>query len=944
MIIRKLFLVIAVIAVVSISGFSQNSGSISGFIRDSNGSIVVGASVTALSLASSQRITATTNSEGRYLFSNLREGTYRINATAKGFGESAETIVLEDGASATQDFSISPGAIRDVVTVTAGKGSDRLAAEIPQTVTVTSADQIEQRVPRSTFEVMERAPNLGSVETNPARERPRLRGLSSNRLLVVIDGEKLNNPRTDVGASGQPIQVVDPSQLESVEVVAGSGSSLYGSDAIGGTINLITKRPTLSPDGLLLGLRLDSSYNSNGAVRRGNLTMNLSSSNIAFRGSGNLYRNANYSSGNGEVTLAQNVAIGQFFRQFPINVAGTTFQSAASYTVFPIAKNQEILNGQGHGNGKQIDMWFFPTEKHSFRGKYLSRDDGNNGNAFSGPPYETQERYGSYRRFDKTGIRYEGLDLNKYIPRVSANYFYQKLSFPQTQYTWANLQGPAGSYTNATTFTGNTSIFSLTSFTDNRNTITTDGLDFQAALAPFTGLIVTVGGGRTKDVSRDYFFTTPATLNLATNTRSFTGTPTVGASSPLTEYVDNNFYSQAEFDKVKFFRITAGIRYDNWVTTASPGNGFPLSTEFVALNAATPQFVANPGALGQVVQALPTLVALAGGTGSSGSNRKSTTYNFGIVGRFPLGINPYFRWANSYREPGITDRYLLRNFTPGLGGLASLVVGNPNLQPETGNNYDIGIKVTQQRFNFSLGYFHNKIDDLLVFAPAQSYCVAPAPGLPGGFAGGCPLVAGVPQVAVQINARINQASATIKGIESTGEASISLGGMGSINPFYSLGTLHGTNGSPTAVQITQLNAIYNRSNTPIKLTGSTADFPLGSITPFRIIAGAQYLDSKGRISAEYNWRHQNQVTRADPSQFVGTALINYGSFASLAAIDKHSIKGGYNWKSDKYKFTLNAGIDNLADKFFFEHFQNAPAPGRSFVFGFTIEAFNLLKK
>jgi hypothetical protein len=197
---------------------------------------------------------------------------------------------------------------------------------------------------------------------------------------------------------------------------------------------------------------------------------------------------------------------------------------------------------------------------------------------------------------------------------------------------------------------------------------------------------------------------------------------------------------------------------------------------------------------------------------------------------------------------------------------------------------------------------------------------------------------------VQINARINQASATIKGFESTGEASISLGGMGSINPFYSLGALHGTNGSPTTVQITQLNAIYNRSNTPIKLTGSASDFPLGSITPFRVIAGAQYLDSKGRISAEYNWRHQNQVTRADPSQFVGTALINYGSFASLAAIDKHSIKGGYNWKSDKYKFTLNAGIDNLADKFFFEHFQNAPAPGRSFVFGFTIEAFNILKK
>lgn len=937
---KNIFLAIALLALAGVSVFGQDGGKVSGTVKDQNGALVLGATVTALNIASSQRTTVTTNVEGRYEFTGLRAGSYRISAASSGFAESAESIVLENGNSISQDFMLSPGGIRDVVTVTAGKGSDRVAAEIPQTVTVTSADQIEQRVPRSTFEIMERAPNVSSIESNPARERPRLRGLSSNRLLVVIDGEKLNNPRTDVGASGQPIQVVDPSQLEAVEVVAGSGSSLYGSDSIGGTINLITKRPTFADKGVLFGVRWDNSYNNNGKVYRGNATVNLSGSNVAFRISGNLYRNSNYHSGNGEVTLAQNVAMGQFFRQFPTNAAGTTFQSAASYTVFSIAKNQEIQNGQGHGNGRQIDLWFFPTSKHNFRGKYLGRDDGNNGNAFSGPPYETQERYGSYRRFDKIGIRYEGLDLIKYIPRVSANYFHQKLSFPQNQYTWANLQGPTGSYTSATAFTGLQSVFSLTSYVDNRNTITTDGMDFQAALLPVTGLVVTVGGGRTKDVSQDYFFQTSATGN----SRTFTGTPVIGASSPVTEYVDNNFYVQGEFDRIRWFRLTGGLRYDNWVTLAKPGNGFPLSTEFAALNAARTPFLANPGPLTQVAEALPTLLALAGGTGTSSSDRNSTTYNFGIVGRLPWGINPYFRWSNSYREPGITDRYLLRNFTPGLGGLASLVVGNPNLAPEKGENYDVGIKISQQRFNFSLGYFHNEITNLLVFAPAQSYCVAPVPGVPGGFAGGCPPVAGVPQVAVQFNARINQASATISGFESTGEVAISLGKAGSINPFYTLGSLHGTNSSPTTIQIAQFNAIYNRNDTPIKLTGSLADFPLAGITPFRSIFGAQYLDAKGRISAEYNWRHQNRVTRADPGQFVGTALINYGSFASLSEIDKHSIKGGYNWKNEKYKFTINLGVDNITDKLFWEHFLTAPAPGRSFVFGFTIEAFNLLNR
>ncbi|MBK8813556.1 MAG: TonB-dependent receptor [Acidobacteria bacterium] len=945
----RVFFVISIIVVCFGSVLAQQPAGISGTIRDQNSASIPGATVSLVNVGSGQRTTMVTDSAGKYEFPGLRPGTYRLTATGDGFGEESETVVFE-AASQTHDFTLAPGAIRDVVTVTAGKGTERLAIETPQTVTVATADQIEQRVPRSTFETIERAPNLTSIETNPARERPRLRGLSSTRLLIVIDGEKLNNARADPGASGAPMAIIDPSQLESVEVLAGSGSSLYGSDSVAGTINLITKRPTRPEQGMTIGLRLDGNYISNGAIRRGNLTLNIANKFVAFRASGNLYRLNNYKMGNGELTLTQNVAYGNFFRQFPTNAAGTTFQSAASYPIFALPKNAEILNGQGSGGGKQFDVWFFPTEKHNFRARYLNREEGNNGNAFSGPPYEVQERYSQYRTFDKFGIRYEGFELSKYIPRVSVNYFHQKISFPQNQYTYTNIAGAAGSYLNATTFTGLPSIFgagalpsgtlSGASFTDNRNTITTQGLDFQAGLLPFRGLLVTVGGGRTRDDSRDYFYTTPF-AGFGTQ-RVFTGTPTIGASSPISKYIDNDFYAQGEFDRIKWVRVTAGVRFDNWVTTALPGGGFPLSTEFAALNAATPGLTANPGALGSLVAALPQLTQLAAGTGSVGSNRNSRTYNFGIVGRLPWGINPYFRWADSYREPGITERYLIRNFSPG-SFFASLVVGNPNLAPEKGKNYDVGVKIQQKYFNFSLGYFQNKLTNFLAFAPAQNYCVAPVPGLPGspgavGF--GC--ASG--QAVVGINARINFGSGVIKGWESTGEASIPLGKLGSLNPFYSLGALYGRNNNPTTIQIAQINAIYNRQDTLIPLSGSAADFPFAGITPFRMLGGIQYLDRSGRFFSEYTWRHQNRVKRADPGQFVGTTLINYGSFASMNEFDKHAIKAGYSWRNTQYKFTVNGGVDNLTDKLYWEHFNTAPAPGRSFVFGFTVEVFNFLKK
>ncbi|HNQ14374.1 MAG TPA: TonB-dependent receptor [Pyrinomonadaceae bacterium] len=941
----------AMLVMLAATAFAQVGGKISGTVRDQNDAVVPGAAVTLFDVATGRRTNVTTDSGGRFEFSGLRPGDYRVIASGKGFGEVAQDVVITaTGASVTSDFTLAPGAIRDVVTVTAGKGTERLAVETPQTVTVATSDQIEQRLPRSTFETIERAPNLTSIETNPARERPRLRGLSSTRLLVVIDGEKLNNARSDPGASGAPMGIIDPSQLESVEVVAGSGSSLYGSDSIAGTINLVTKAPVRPDQGTIIGMRLDGNYLTNGAIRRGNLTLNIANKFAAFRASGNLYRLENYKMGGGEVTLAQNVTYGNFFRQFPTNAAGTTFQSAASYPIFALPKNAEILNGQGSGGGKQFDVWFFPSEKHNFRGRYLNRGEGNNGNAFSGPPYEVQERYSQYRSFDKFGVRYEGYQLAKFIPRVSVNFFHQKISFPQNQYTFTNISGAAGSYLNSTTFTGNPSIFgsgalptgtlSGASFTDNRNTITTQGLDVQAALLPFRGMLVTVGAGRTKDDSRDYFYTSPF-AGFGTQ-RVLTGTATIGASSPLSDYTDNNFYVQGEFDRIRWVRLTAGIRFDNWVTNAQPGGGFPLSTEFAALNAAVPGLTANPGALGSLVASLPQLTQLAGGTGSVGSNRTSRTYNFGIVGRLPWGINPYFRWASSYREPGITERYLIRNFSPG-SFFASLVVGNPNLSPETGKNYDVGVKVQQKYFNFSLGYFRNELTNFLNYAPAQNYCVTPVPGLPGSPAAtafGC--VAG--QAVVGVNARINFGSGLIRGWESTGEGSIPLGKLGSLNPFYTLGALYGRNDNPTTTQIAQINAVYNRSDTLIPLSGSATDFPFPGITPFRFIGGVQYLDRTGRFYAEYSWRHQNRVKRADPGQFVGTTLINYGSFASMNSFDKQAIKAGYSWRNDKYKWSVNAGIDNLTDELFWEHFNTAPAPGRSFVFGFTIEVFNFLKK
>lgn len=270
----------------------QSSVRVSGTVTDQTGAVVVGATVRALNLASGREVSTATNGSGEYALDDLAPGSYRVSVIRDGFAVAAASVVVTDSTPVVQNFTLAPGALQDTVTVTAGKGSARIAVETPQTVSVATEADLEQRRPASTFQAIERTPNLIVRETNPARERPRLRGLDSSRVLIVIDGERLNNARTDLQTGLSP-GIIDVSQLSSAEVVAGAGSSLYGSDALAGTINLVTRAPDRPDKGVVLGLRLNGDYHSNGRNRRGNVAVNLSNPQAALRMSLSLFRNAN---------------------------------------------------------------------------------------------------------------------------------------------------------------------------------------------------------------------------------------------------------------------------------------------------------------------------------------------------------------------------------------------------------------------------------------------------------------------------------------------------------------------------------------------------------------------------------------------------------------------------------------------------------------------------
>jgi outer membrane receptor protein involved in Fe transport len=926
---RNLTALALLIAVFTITSAVALAGSITGQVKDQSGAAVAGATVKALNLASGRELTTTTNANGEFELKDVAAGLYRVTAIGEGFADSAVTLTVGDGEQ-KQDFSLSPGAISDTMTITAGKGSARAIEDTPQTVSVTTDTQIEQRRPISTFQALERSPNLIQAGGNPSVERPRLRGLASTRVLIVIDGERLNNVRADAGATGVSPSVVDVSQLESAEVLSSAGSSLYGSDALAGTINLVTRAPSRPATGSIFGIRFDGDYQSNADSRRGNLAVNYSNQKFAARLAGSLFRLGNARSGNKAITIDEVIALGRFGVDLatPINNGANV---ARTYAVWSLPANGEIANSQGHGGNGQIDLWFYPSEKHNLRYRQLNSQHYSIGQAFLTPPYDPLLSFNGFRRLDKYGVRYEGREFNSWLVRMAGGFYRQKFSSPQDQTTVTIT--PGSSYTGST-FTGRPSIFSFAgaAANHNKNSITSYGADIQATMLLFKGAIFTTGFAYLEDQSRDEF---------ARFTYSATGQPTnfvAGATNPNSNYKDKGWFNLIEYDPVKWLHLTGGIRLDNWKTEGLVTRGFPLGNEATILNASLNALRANPGAI--QLNGLNGALDLAAGRGKLETNNTITTGNMGVVVKLPWGISPYYRWGNSYREPSITERYIIRNF--GTPSLSVPLVSNTILNPERGKNHDIGVRFKGNNWNASLGYFRNNLSNFIrsAFSPLLCIPANPAAGLVSFPAPPC---AATGSHGVQYVQRINSARARIQGIEATAEYAISLRAAGSLTPFTSIGSLKGTDLTPQANDVTIINARYNGS-TLIQLKGSPTDVPLPSISPFRAVFGAYYTDIKANWFAEYQARYQARVRRANPVDITSTNTTQYGTFASLAPFTRQSARVGYTLRREVYRVSFTFGVENLTDRLYFEHFQNTPAPGRSFVFGITTDFFNLLKK
>ena len=171
----------------------------------------------------------------------------------------------------------------------------------PTSISVISGADLARRNPEKIVDVLKQEAGIEVFGEGPFRGLPVIRGLSSNRILILVDGQRLNNSRESTEFAGIQPSLVDLSQVERIEVLRGPASVLYGSDAIGGVINIITKQATFSDQGFKLGGAVGVSYGTAAEDQRGSFELNGADERVTFRLSGSAADVSNYSSAEGEV-------------------------------------------------------------------------------------------------------------------------------------------------------------------------------------------------------------------------------------------------------------------------------------------------------------------------------------------------------------------------------------------------------------------------------------------------------------------------------------------------------------------------------------------------------------------------------------------------------------------------------------------------------------------
>ena len=240
---RKALLKTLLTCVVSFTAYGQDhDGKIIGTVKDPSGAVVSGADVSLLAAHRAVVRATVTDAAGNFTLDNIAPGNYQLNVQASGFVRYRSAVHVTQGDQTQVAVVLELIPLDEQVTITAEAGLVSDTRKVETQVNVINEREILDRAPEVVAQVVDEEPGVNLQRTSPSLSAVFVRGLTGRNVAVYVDGVRYTTS-AQRGGVGTFFSLIEPSSLETVEILRGPNSSQYGSDVHGGVVNFISQAP-----------------------------------------------------------------------------------------------------------------------------------------------------------------------------------------------------------------------------------------------------------------------------------------------------------------------------------------------------------------------------------------------------------------------------------------------------------------------------------------------------------------------------------------------------------------------------------------------------------------------------------------------------------------------------------------------------------------------------
>jgi iron complex outermembrane receptor protein len=259
----------------------------------------------ALVVIDELRLEARTGDDGSYRFDKVPAGQYHVGVRAEGYSTRRTEVTV---GTTPAELNISIDFDLHFAEVLSVSPTARPQFESYQPTTVLDGQELTKNLEATIGATLSEAPGVAMREFGAASARPIIRGLDGDRISVLEDGQRMGDLSSQSGDHSVP---TNPAAARKIEVVRGPATLLYGANAIGGLVNVITDSiPSERTEGTAGNFTFNFGSNGGAAGGAGDIHVGNGQYALHFGGAGN--RSGNYDTPEGEVDNSQaRTAMGQ---------------------------------------------------------------------------------------------------------------------------------------------------------------------------------------------------------------------------------------------------------------------------------------------------------------------------------------------------------------------------------------------------------------------------------------------------------------------------------------------------------------------------------------------------------------------------------------------------------------------------------------------------------